>query len=413
MSMMYSLDRIRVGENRRAVVEATVLALMQSIREIGLLHPITVQKIGDEIHLVAGRNRLEAYKRLGTWDKIPAVLIEVSARIAELDENLCRGNLSEVEEARAVRERKQLYEERHPETKLGGMGISRPKKVGQDGQPIESHAANAARLTGQSERTIRRKVKLGQELSDNRFDRIIGTCLDSGDELDALVQLKNEAPEELEKLISQVVEGKKVSASARLKQIKRTKTEAKLAAKIVALPDKQYGVIVTDPEWKDTVWSEETGMDRHASNHYPTSDAAVIAARPVAKIAARDCVLFMWTTNQHLRIALGVMEAWGFEYRSNYCWAKDKLSTGRWNRSTHELLLIGTRGKPPCPAPGTQWESMIIKAPKGEHSAKPECFLEMIEGYYPTMPKIELNRRGPPRPGWDAWGYEVQSNEAA
>ena len=60
----------------------------------------------------------------------------------------------------------------------------------------------------------------------------------------------------------------------------------------------------------------------------------------------------MWTTNQHLRIALGVMEAWGFEYKSNYVWVKDGISTGRWNRSRHEILLIGTRGNPVCPAPG-------------------------------------------------------------
>jgi N6-adenosine-specific RNA methylase IME4 len=32
----------------------------------------------------------------------------------------------------------------------------------------------------------------------------------------------------------------------------------------------------------------------------------------------------------------------------------------------------------------------------------------MIEEYYPTLPKIELNRRGPPRPGWDAWGNEAE-----
>jgi N6-adenosine-specific RNA methylase IME4 len=70
-------------------------------------------------------------------------------------------------------------------------------------------------------------------------------------------------------------------------------------------------------------------------------------------------------------------------------------------------MLIGVRGKPPCPAPGTQWDSLIV-APRGEHSAKPECFHEMIEQYYPTVPKIELNRRGPPRPGWDAWGNEVR-----
>lgn len=192
-----------------------------------------------------------------------------------------------------------------------------------------------------------------------------------------------------------------------VKRGRRAERERALGGKILALPDKHYGCILADPEWKDTVWSEETGMDRHAGNHYLTSDAAVIASRPVASIAARDCVLFLWTTNQHLRIALGVMEEWGFVYKSNYCWGKDRISTGRWNRSKHELLLIGTRGKPPCPAEGTQWDSLIM-APKSEHSEKPTCFLEMIEQYFPNMPKIELNRRGAPRPGWDAWGNEIQ-----
>jgi hypothetical protein len=48
-------------------------------------------------------------------------------------------------------------------------------------------------------------------------------------------------------------------------------------------------------------------------------------------------------------------------------------------------------------------------AGRGEHSAKPECFLEMIERHFPSLPKIELNRRGPARPGWDAWGNESES----
>jgi N6-adenosine-specific RNA methylase IME4 len=70
--------------------------------------------------------------------------------------------------------------------------------------------------------------------------------------------------------------------------------------------------------------------------------------------------------------------------------------------------LIGTRGKIPAPAPGQQWPS-VVKAPRGRrHSAKPEFFAEMIENLYPTVPKIELNRRGKARPGWDAWGAEVE-----
>jgi N6-adenosine-specific RNA methylase IME4 len=105
------------------------------------------------------------------------------------------------------------------------------------------------------------------------------------------------------------------------------------------------------------------------------------------------------------------MAAWGFDYKSNFCWGKYTDGTGYWNREKHELLLIGTRGKVPCPAPGTQWSSLLL-APRGEHSAKPEAFLKMIEQYFPTLPKIELNRRGPARPGWDSWGNETEDAAA-
>jgi N6-adenosine-specific RNA methylase IME4 len=82
------------------------------------------------------------------------------------------------------------------------------------------------------------------------------------------------------------------------------------------------------------------------------------------------------------------------------------MGLGRWFRIDHEILLVGIRGKPPAPAPGTQSRS-IIEAPVGAHSAKPECVLELIEAYFPTLPKVELNRRGSARAGWDAWGHEA------
>lgn len=193
-----------------------------------------------------------------------------------------------------------------------------------------------------------------------------------------------------------------------IKQTRRAHREQDLGSKQKELPQQKFGVIVADPEWHDETWGgEKTGMNRHAANHYPTQSTEVIASRDVASIAAPDCVLFLWSTNQHLREAISVMEAWGFAYKSNYCWGKNKISLGFWSRGKHELLLVGTCGAPPCPAPGTQRESLIV-APKGKHSAKPEIFLEMIEQYFPTMPKIELNRRGKARPGWTAWGNEAE-----
>jgi N6-adenosine-specific RNA methylase IME4 len=196
-------------------------------------------------------------------------------------------------------------------------------------------------------------------------------------------------------------------------QARRADKEQRLGAKIAALPDAKFGVILADPEWHDEVYSEQTGMDRHASRIYTTSSIEEIKQRPVESIAADDCVLFLWTTTHHLDSGIDVLRAWGFKYVSHYIWRKPDIGLGYWTRSVHEILLIGTRGSPPCPALGTQWNS-VIDAPRGDvHSAKPEIFLEMIEGYFPTIPKIELNRRGPARPGWSAWGNEADDEAAA
>jgi N6-adenosine-specific RNA methylase IME4 len=196
------------------------------------------------------------------------------------------------------------------------------------------------------------------------------------------------------------------------KQQRRAERERFLGAKELALPDMKFGVIVEDFEWDFEVRSRQTGMDRHAANHYPVSENAHTAEEIVERTrdrfacAAADCVLFMWATVPYLAVAIDVMRQRGFRYVSSYVWGKDKISTGHWNRNKHEHLLIGVKGHIPAPAPGTQWDS-LISVQAGEHSAKPERFLDMVDEYFPTLPKIELNRRGPPRPGWHAWGNEV------
>lgn len=205
------------------------------------------------------------------------------------------------------------------------------------------------------------------------------------------------------------------------KKARRVQREAELGQHQMALPARKFGVIYADPEWKFETYSETTGMDRSADNHYPTSVTEAIMARPVGEIAADDCVLFLWATAPMLQDAFRVLEAWGFTYKTNLVWDKKTIGTGYWFRGRHEHLLVATKGNVPCPAMGTQWES-VLESVAGRHSEKPEAVLEMIEQYFPTLPKIELNRRGPPRLNWDAWGNEalvdpptevVQSEEQA
>jgi N6-adenosine-specific RNA methylase IME4/ParB-like chromosome segregation protein Spo0J len=385
-----------------------------SIEREGLLQPIVVRprpRGGVGHLLVAGWHRLMAVRKL-KHDTIRATVLEGldadRAMLAEIDENLIRADLTPAEEAQHVARRKELYEELYPATRHGGApGAGRGKKARPQGSQNENFVRSTVRKTGKGRSTVARFATRGEH-GKGWLRGVVGTCLDQGNEIDALLELP---PWSRDELIEQARAGNKVSARTRIKQLRRAEREFKLGARQVALPDRRYGVIDADPEWHDDVWSEQTGMNRHAANHYPTSTLEVIKSRPVASIAAADCVLFLWSTVQHLDVAIDVLRAWGFKYKSHYIWRKPKFSKGFWNRSRHEILLIGTRGKIPCPAPGEQWES-VIDAPTGKHSEKPEIFLEMIEQYYPNLPKIELNRRGPPRPGWDAWGFEVV-NEAA
>jgi N6-adenosine-specific RNA methylase IME4 len=194
-----------------------------------------------------------------------------------------------------------------------------------------------------------------------------------------------------------------------------------LGAKQQALPDKKYGVILMDPEWRFEPYSRETGLDRAADNHYPTSDQRMLLMREIGKISAKDCMCAMWVTD--LTNGVRLMESYGFQVKSRIIWVKDIVEgprneagqrtyvqvgpagTGYWARDRAEILLIGTRGDFPAPAPGTQGESVWFAA-RGRHSEKPEEAYLWIEKHWPNLPKIELNARAA-RPGWDRWGNEA------
>lgn len=406
--MKVALSEITVTDRLRALDPKVVKELAESMEGQGQLQPIVLRPrpSGKEgYRLVAGRHRLEAAKSL-KWADIEAKVFKDmeadEAQLGEIDENLVRANLSAAEEAMHLKRRKDLYEKLFPETKKGGD----PKTKVQSGK--KSFSKDTAEKTGKDKRTVQRAVKRGKKGKD-WLPEIRKTSLDKKDEIDALIELDKVAPQERAKLVKEAKAGEKVSARTRLKQVRREEREAELGKKQKALPKAEFGVIVADPPWDPETWSEK-GKSRHPSNHYPTQSKEILKALPVHKIAAKDCVLWLWTTAPFLKIAIDVMERWGFEYKSNYVWIKNKAGTGYWNRNMHEVLLIGTKGKIPAPAPGTQKNS-VITAPVGKHSAKPEEVLKMIEKYYPTLPKIELHRRGPARKGWSAWGNEVESEK--
>ena len=196
------------------------------------------------------------------------------------------------------------------------------------------------------------------------------------------------------------------------KEIRQAKTEKRRSErleKIIEIADsslplegKKYPLILADPPWSYEHCSTD---NREIENHYPTMPLNEICDLPVTDKAMDDCILFLWATSPKLEESLQVINAWGFKYTTNFVWVKDKIGMGYYGRQQHELLLIAKRGAIPVPSPENR-PSSVVHANRLDHSQKPECFYEIIEKMYPTLPKIELFARNG-REGWDRWGNQA------
>lgn len=369
---------------------ADFAALVASIREHGQLEEIVTL----DGMVLDGRNRYRACRAAGVEPRS----VDFAFAHPGLDpvhfvlaKNLPRRHLSESQRATVGAE-------------LCGFNHGGDRRSDQAAdRPLVSQA-EAAKLVHVSERLVRRAVAV----RDNGAPELWQAVRAGRVALDLAVSTVRLAREQQLSVIESAAAGELNAARSVVKRETRARREAELAERQLELPDKRYGVILADPEWRYRPWSAR-GYDRAPDNHYPTSTTEAIMARPVASIAAADCALFLWATAPMLADALAVLRGWGFELKSGFVWHKlypgERTGLGYWARIEHEHLLLATRGDVPCPAPGTQWRSLVA-APVGEHSAKPDVFYQMIEDYFPSLAKIELNARRR-REGWDAWGLDA------
>ena len=176
-------------------------------------------------------------------------------------------------------------------------------------------------------------------------------------------------------------------------------------AQAQSLPATTYNVVLADPPWQ----YNNTGVNGAAANHYNTMSFSQLSALPdqIGLDIAPNAVLFLWATNPMLADALDLVHNWGFTYKTNMVWVKDRVGTGFYVRGMHELLLICTKGAmTPINPNSTPPITSVINAPTQEHSRKPDQVHQLIEQLYPDCNYIELFARRQ-RAGWDVWGNEV------
>lgn len=340
-------------------------ALLADIQRRGLLTPLEITHDGV---VLDGRHRLNAARQLG--------LTQVPVRVVEAEDELAYMLLA------ALRRRH----------------LSTSQKAA---LAVELEECQQARAYG----FRRQRANLRQFATTE-----VATLPPRGKSRDLPASLSGASPRSVQDAFTvreadsglfEQVRGGELTVSVAARRVRRQRRQAALPP-APRLPRGPFELIYADPPWQlgnpDGAYAPE--------NHYPTMPLEEIKA--IQAPAAADALLFLWAVNCLLPEALEVLRAWGFTYKTNLCWDKGSIGLGVWTRNRHELLLVGRKGKYPPPAEELR-PSSLFAAKRGRHSEKPQPVYELIERAYPSASKLELFARGTPRPGWAAWGNEVQA----
>lgn len=186
----------------------------------------------------------------------------------------------------------------------------------------------------------------------------------------------------------------------------------------VARPIGGFPIVCADPPWRYKSYTGEGVPQRAEVQHYPTMSFEELSDLPVRDMAARDCVLHLWSISSHIDQAIELAAAWGFAFKTlGFVWVKvtkagepNILGMGKWMRQQSEISLLCTRGKPSRRSTATGVRQ-VIYAQRREHSRKPDAFYERVEqlGRGPFLDMFGRREA----PGWVNFNIEAPRFQAA
>lgn len=173
-----------------------------------------------------------------------------------------------------------------------------------------------------------------------------------------------------------------------------------------------FSTLVADPPWQ----YGNTATRGAARDHYSTMPIGDLLALDVNNLegidgnhdlrvpVADNAHLYLWVTNGFLREGLELVEAWGFVYKTCITWCKPQIGLGNYFRNSTEHILFGVRGSLPTRRSNVPtW----FTADRTRHSAKPECFYDLVESSS-DGPYLEMFSRSRRLNGdWHVWGFQA------
>lgn len=214
---------------------------------------------------------------------------------------------------------------------------------------------------------------------------------------------------------------------------------------------KRFRVVVADPPWSFSDHLTMSETKRGADANYDTLTIEDLKALPLPDVCAEDAILVIWVPSALLSEGLEVMSAWGFRQTQTFVWVKTKKSPlrdlqrdvvqafknvpqaarkgfaalvknilttfdlskilgfglGRMFRGTHELAIVGVRGKIYDHLKDHSQRTVCLHS-STKHSVKPDILQNRLEKMFPRTNRLELFARRDKK-GWTCVGNECPS----
>lgn len=395
------------------IEDADLEELARDIAENGLHEAIWRLPDG---RILDGRNRLRACLRAGVSPTFrgyegPTDMATLVAFVKSL--NLARRHLNESQRALVAARALPLLEaeakarQREGAARGGKSAGKLPADLPEASRSRGEAREHAARELGVSARLVQDAKTVEAHAAPE-----VKRAVERGDlRVSAAAEL-SKLDHETQREILERSKGKPGTVRALKRQHDREQLAKELNAKPVPIAaEGPFHVIAADPSWRFDL--RDSDASHRGITPYPTMSTEeicnlLIGGKRVAELGHADSVLFLWTTNAHMRDAYDVAAAWGYEPKTIGTWVKPKLGLGHYLRSQTEHFLVCVRGSPVITLTN---QSNVITAPAREHSRKPDEFYALVESLCPGS-KLELFAREP-RPGWARWGAETEMFERA
>jgi N6-adenosine-specific RNA methylase IME4 len=176
--------------------------------------------------------------------------------------------------------------------------------------------------------------------------------------------------------------------------------------------DRRFRTILADPPWQFQNRTGKVAPEHRRLARYSTMNLDGVVNLPVASLVEDTAHLYLWVPNALLLDGIKVLEAWGFQYKTNLIWHKvrkdggpDGRGVGFYFRNVTEMILFGVRGKNARTLAAGRRQVNFLATQKREHSRKPDEMYGLVESCSPG-PHLELFARGT-RPGWAMWGDQA------